>query len=130
MPRVGREGNGTGSPCPIGHFPFPIHSITRLRWGGVTEPVLCLMSPDANDENTPRRQNLKWIFWVGPFIGAAMAALYHQCILRAKAFRSYRSSSRSSNRTVGVFVHGDVEIVIQDSLRVNWLLWPCGRLRV
>ncbi|KAI3695918.1 hypothetical protein L1987_78923 [Smallanthus sonchifolius] len=24
-----------------------------------------------------------WIFWVGPFIGAAIAAFYHQFILRA-----------------------------------------------
>ncbi|MBA0596819.1 hypothetical protein Gorai_013626 [Gossypium raimondii] len=37
-----------------------------------------------------------WIFWVGPFIGAAIAAIYHQFILRAsgaKALGSFRSSS-------------------------------------
>lgn len=37
----------------------------------------------------------QWIFWVGPFIGAAIAAGYHQYILRAgavKALGSFRSS--------------------------------------
>lgn len=29
-----------------------------------------------------------WIFWVGPFIGAALAALYHQVIIRAIPFKS------------------------------------------
>lgn len=36
------------------------------------------------------------MFWVGPFIGAAIAAIYHQYILRAgavKALGSFRSSS-------------------------------------
>jgi len=37
----------------------------------------------------------QWIFWVGPFIGAAIAAFYHQFILRAgavKALGSFRSN--------------------------------------
>ncbi|KAL0299266.1 UNVERIFIED_CONTAM: putative aquaporin PIP1-2 [Sesamum radiatum] len=29
-----------------------------------------------------------WIFWVGPFIGAALAALYHQVVIRAIPFKS------------------------------------------
>ncbi|KAG2567971.1 hypothetical protein PVAP13_7NG282100 [Panicum virgatum] len=29
-----------------------------------------------------------WIFWVGPFIGAALAAIYHQVIIRAIPFKS------------------------------------------
>ncbi|KAF2319023.1 hypothetical protein GH714_012510 [Hevea brasiliensis] len=28
-----------------------------------------------------------WIFWVGPFIGAALAALYHQVVIRAIPFK-------------------------------------------
>ena len=39
---------------------------------------------------------LQWIFWVGPFIGAAIAAFYHQFILRAgavKALGSFRSTA-------------------------------------
>lgn len=38
----------------------------------------------------------QWIFWVGPFIGAAIAAFYHQYILRAaavKAFGSFKSTA-------------------------------------
>ncbi|GKA44424.1 aquaporin PIP1-3-like protein [Tanacetum coccineum] len=29
-----------------------------------------------------------WIFWVGPFIGAALAAVYHQIVIRAIPFKS------------------------------------------
>ena len=38
---------------------------------------------------------VQWIFWVGPFSGAAIAAFYHQFILRAsaaKAVGSFRSN--------------------------------------
>lgn len=31
---------------------------------------------------------LQWIFWVGPFIGAALAALYHQIVIRAMPFKT------------------------------------------
>jgi len=31
---------------------------------------------------------VQWIFWVGPFVGAALAALYHQIVLRAIPFKS------------------------------------------
>ncbi|ONM21053.1 Aquaporin PIP2-2 [Zea mays] len=37
-----------------------------------------------------------WIFWVGPLLGAAIAAFYHQYILRAgaiKALGSFRSNA-------------------------------------
>ncbi|ONM53247.1 Aquaporin PIP2-1 [Zea mays] len=37
-----------------------------------------------------------WIFWVGPLVGAAIAAFYHQYILRAgaiKALGSFRSNA-------------------------------------
>ena len=39
---------------------------------------------------------LQWIFWVGPLIGAAIAAAYHQYVLRASATKlgsSYRSNA-------------------------------------
>ena len=38
---------------------------------------------------------VQWIFWVGPFVGALAAAVYHQYVLRAaalKALGSFRSS--------------------------------------
>jgi aquaporin PIP len=31
--------------------------------------------------------SMQWIFWVGPFIGAALAALYHQVVIRAIPFK-------------------------------------------
>lgn len=36
---------------------------------------------------------LQWMFWVGPFIGAAVAAAYHQYILRASGAKALGSSS-------------------------------------
>ena len=39
--------------------------------------------------------SVQWIFWVGPLIGAAIAAAYHQYVLRASAAKlgSYRSNA-------------------------------------
>lgn len=40
--------------------------------------------------------DFQWIYWVGPFAGAAAAAFYHQYILRAaaiKALGSFRSNA-------------------------------------
>ncbi|ONK70668.1 uncharacterized protein A4U43_C04F270 [Asparagus officinalis] len=34
----------------------------------------------------------QWIFWVGPMIGAAIAAAYHQVVLRAGAVKALGSS--------------------------------------
>ncbi|TQE13137.1 hypothetical protein C1H46_001221 [Malus baccata] len=42
--------------------------------------------------------NDKWIFWVGPFIGATIAALHYQYILRAGAVKTLSSLRSSSNR--------------------------------
>jgi len=33
----------------------------------------------------------QWIFWVGPLIGAALAAGYYQLIIRALPFRKKRT---------------------------------------
>ncbi|KAG2573953.1 hypothetical protein PVAP13_7KG286355 [Panicum virgatum] len=38
--------------------------------------------------NRDHAWNDHWIFWVGPFIGAALAAIYHQVIIRAIPFKS------------------------------------------
>ncbi|RXH93671.1 hypothetical protein DVH24_014247 [Malus domestica] len=35
-----------------------------------------------------RDSHVPWIFWVGPFIGAALAALYHQIVIRAIPFKT------------------------------------------
>ncbi|KAM5546852.1 hypothetical protein ABKV19_001395 [Rosa sericea] len=33
----------------------------------------------------------QWIFWVGPFIGALIAAAYNHYVLRASASKAFRS---------------------------------------
>lgn len=40
-----------------------------------------------------------WIFWVGPFVGAALAAAYHGYILRASAIKAALGSSLGSFRS-------------------------------
>jgi hypothetical protein len=40
---------------------------------------------------------MQWIFWVGPFVGAAIAAGYHQYILRASAFKAMGSFRSQPN---------------------------------
>ncbi|KAF5453649.1 hypothetical protein F2P56_028539 [Juglans regia] len=39
-------------------------------------------------KRSARDSHVPWIFWVGPFIGAALAALYHQVVIRAMPFKS------------------------------------------
>jgi hypothetical protein len=31
---------------------------------------------------------LQWVFWVGPFLGAALAAAYQMLVIRAMPFRA------------------------------------------
>ncbi|XP_010920406.2 aquaporin PIP2-4 isoform X2 [Elaeis guineensis] len=50
----------------------------------------------TDPKRSARDSHVPWIFWVGPFIGAAIAAAYHQYILRAgaiKALGSFRSNA-------------------------------------
>lgn len=44
--------------------------------------------------------NFQWIFWVGPFVGAAIAAFYHQFILRAAAIKALGSFRSNAWRTI------------------------------
>ncbi|XP_050384200.1 aquaporin PIP2-1-like [Argentina anserina] len=80
------------APLPIGFAVFMVHLATIPITGTGINPArsigAAVIYNKAWDDH--------WIFWVGPFIGAAIAALYHQYILRAgaaKAFGSFRSSS-------------------------------------
>ncbi|XVF68584.1 hypothetical protein PTKIN_Ptkin11bG0013800 [Pterospermum kingtungense] len=50
----------------------------------------------TDPKRNARDSHVPWIFWVGPFIGAAIAAFYHQFVLRAaaiKALGSFRSNA-------------------------------------
>ncbi|KAM1333541.1 hypothetical protein ACFX15_009086 [Malus domestica] len=81
------------APLPIGFAVFIVHLATIPITGTGINPARSLGA--AVIYNNDKAWNDQWIFWVGPFIGAAIAALYHQYILRAgavKALGSFRSS--------------------------------------
>ncbi|PIN07296.1 Aquaporin (major intrinsic protein family) [Handroanthus impetiginosus] len=82
------------APLPIGFAVFMVHLATIPITGTGINPARSLGA--AVIYNRDKAWDDQWIFWVGPFIGAAAAAFYHQFILRAgaaKALGSFRSSS-------------------------------------
>ncbi|KAE9617494.1 hypothetical protein Lal_00034219 [Lupinus albus] len=81
------------APLPIGFAVFMVHLATIPVTGTGINPARSFGS--AVIYNNHKAWDHHWIFWVGPFIGAAIAAFYHQFILRAgaaKAFGSFRSN--------------------------------------
>ncbi|KAH7547901.1 hypothetical protein ACOSP7_032833 [Xanthoceras sorbifolium] len=80
------------APLPIGFAVFMVHLATIPITGTGINPARSLGA--AVIYNKEKAWDDQWIFWVGPFIGAAIAAFYHQFILRAaaaKALGSFRS---------------------------------------
>ncbi|XP_020218594.1 aquaporin PIP2-2 [Cajanus cajan] len=81
------------APLPIGFAVFMVHLATIPVTGTGINPARSLGA--AVMYNQQKAWDDHWIFWVGPFIGAAIAAFYHQFILRAgaaKALGSFRSN--------------------------------------
>ncbi|ERN08352.1 hypothetical protein AMTRI_Chr07g74720 [Amborella trichopoda] len=81
------------APLPIGFAVFMVHLATIPITGTGINPARSLGA--AVIYNNKKAWDDQWIFWVGPFIGAAIAAAYHQYILRAaaiKALGSFRSN--------------------------------------
>ncbi|GAV64683.1 MIP domain-containing protein, partial [Cephalotus follicularis] len=82
------------APLPIGFAVFMVHLATIPITGTGINPARSFGA--AVVYNQGKAWDDHWIFWVGPFIGAAIAAFYHQYILRAaavKAIGSFRSFS-------------------------------------
>ncbi|CAK9136125.1 unnamed protein product [Ilex paraguariensis] len=82
------------APLPIGFAVFMVHLSTIHISGSGINPARSLGA--AVIYNQSKAWDHHWIYWAGPFIGAAIAAFYHQFILRAgavKALGSIRSSS-------------------------------------
>ncbi|KAL3753937.1 hypothetical protein ACJRO7_001218 [Eucalyptus globulus] len=82
------------APLPIGFAVFMVHLATIPITGTGINPARSFGA--AVMYGKQKAWDDQWIFWVGPFIGAAIAAFYHQYILRAgaaKALGSFRSSS-------------------------------------
>ncbi|KAL0409908.1 UNVERIFIED_CONTAM: Aquaporin PIP2-4 [Sesamum latifolium] len=76
------------------HVPFMVHLATIPITGTGINPARSFGAAVIYGKD--KAWDDQWIFWVGPFIGAAIAAIYHQYILRAgavKALGSFRSSS-------------------------------------
>ncbi|KZV36282.1 major intrinsic protein 1-like protein [Dorcoceras hygrometricum] len=76
------------APLPIGFAVFLVHLATIPITGTGINPARSLGA--AIIFNRDLAWNDHWIFWVGPFIGAALAAVYHQIIIRAIPFKSGR----------------------------------------
>ncbi|KAF0931781.1 hypothetical protein E2562_005761 [Oryza meyeriana var. granulata] len=81
------------APLPIGFAVFMVHLATIPITGTGINPARSLGA--AVIYNKDKAWDDQWIFWVGPLIGAAIAAAYHQYVLRASATKlgSYRSNA-------------------------------------
>ncbi|RWW00358.1 hypothetical protein GW17_00036690 [Ensete ventricosum] len=74
------------APLPIGFAVFLVHLATIPITGTGINPARSLGA--AIIYNKDHAWDDHWIFWVGPFIGAALAAFYHQIVIRAIPFKS------------------------------------------
>ncbi|MBA0833406.1 hypothetical protein Goarm_017723 [Gossypium armourianum] len=74
------------APLPIGFAVFVVHLATIPITGTGINPARSLGA--ALIYNKDQAWDDHWIFWVGPLIGAALAALYHQIVIRAIPFKS------------------------------------------
>ncbi|KAH7437637.1 hypothetical protein KP509_05G082100 [Ceratopteris richardii] len=82
------------APLPIGFAVFMVHLATIPITGTGINPARSLGAAVIYDHKQSWDDH--WIFWVGPFLGAALAAAYHQYVLRAWVFKnmgSFRSQS-------------------------------------
>ncbi|KAG0472869.1 hypothetical protein HPP92_014726 [Vanilla planifolia] len=74
------------APLPIGFAVFLVHLATIPITGTGINPARSLGA--AIVYNRAHAWDDQWIFWVGPFTGAALAAFYHQMVIRALPFKS------------------------------------------
>ncbi|XP_072985677.1 probable aquaporin PIP2-2 [Typha latifolia] len=82
------------APLPIGFAVFMVHLATIPITGTGINPARSFGA--AVIYNTDKAWDDQWMFWVGPFIGAIIAAAYHEYVLRAsaaKALGSFRSNA-------------------------------------
>ncbi|CAN6471354.1 unnamed protein product [Victoria cruziana] len=74
------------APLPIGFAVFLVHLATIPITGTGINPARSLGAAIIFNRHDGWKDH--WIFWVGPFIGAALAAIYHQIVIRAIPFKS------------------------------------------
>ncbi|CAN1257054.1 Aquaporin PIP1-2, partial [Linum perenne] len=80
-----RSARDSHVPLPIGFAVFLVHLATIPITGTGINPARSLGA--AIIFNQDKGWDDHWIFWVGPFIGAALAALYHTVVIRAIPFK-------------------------------------------
>ncbi|KAE9585453.1 hypothetical protein Lal_00018004 [Lupinus albus] len=83
------------APLPIGFAVFLVHLATIPITGTGINPARSFGA--AVLYNNKKAWDDQWIFWVGPFIGAGIAAIYHQYVLRAHSGKSHGSSMSSQH---------------------------------
>ncbi|TVU10209.1 hypothetical protein EJB05_43722, partial [Eragrostis curvula] len=84
-------------PLPIGFAVFIVHLATIPITGTGINPARSLGAAVLYNQHEAWKDH--WIFWVGPLIGAFVAAVYHKLVLRgevAKALGSFRGTSTST----------------------------------
>ncbi|CAI9094092.1 OLC1v1029756C2 [Oldenlandia corymbosa var. corymbosa] len=74
------------APLPIGFAVFLVHLATIPVTGTGINPARSLGASIIFNKDLGWDDH--WIFWVGPFIGAGLAAIYHQIVIRAIPFKS------------------------------------------
>ncbi|XXG73224.1 hypothetical protein AAC387_Pa07g2180 [Persea americana] len=74
------------APLPIGFAVFLVHLATIPITGTGINPARSLGA--AIIYNSDYAWENHWIFWVGPFTGATLAAIYHQIVINAIPFKS------------------------------------------
>ncbi|KAL1348333.1 hypothetical protein HN51_024336 [Arachis hypogaea] len=74
------------APLPIGFAVFLVHLATIPITGTGINPARSLGAAIIFNKHDGWHEH--WVFWVGPFIGAALAALYHVVVIRAIPFKS------------------------------------------
>ncbi|KAH7433533.1 hypothetical protein KP509_07G073700 [Ceratopteris richardii] len=82
------------APLPIGFAVFMVHLATIPITGTGINPARSFGAAVIYNES--KSWDDHWIYWVGPFVGAFAASVYHQYVLRAgvwKAFGSFRSQT-------------------------------------
>ncbi|VAI35242.1 unnamed protein product [Triticum turgidum subsp. durum] len=87
-------------PLPIGFAVFIVHLATIPITGTGINPARSLGAAVMYNQHKAWKDH--WIFWVGPLLGATVAALYHRFVLRgeaAKALGSFRSTGAATART-------------------------------
>ncbi|OIT40257.1 PREDICTED: aquaporin PIP2-7-like [Nicotiana attenuata] len=77
------------APLPIGFAVFMVHLATIPITGTGINPARSFGAAVIYNHTTA--WNDHWIFWVGPFLGALVAALYYQQVLRAHAAKTLSS---------------------------------------